>query len=91
MNKFEELQKQLADLLDNNATKEQIEKVAVINNTVKELAEESSKQNEEYKGLLKDYAKVVKTSAFSTDKTKADEGNKEPITFDKFFDNYKIN
>lgn len=87
MTKYDELNEQLANLLTEDASKEQIEKIAVIKNTVDKLAEESAKQEAEYKDLLKDYSSVIKASAFNTDKTKADEGTKE-VNLDNFFNDW---
>lgn len=80
----DELKQNLQSLLGDDATKEQIEKIAVISQKVDEMIADSAKQEAEYKDLLKDYATVIRKSTFKMDDpTKADEGKKE-FSFDSF-------
>lgn len=74
----------IENLIDENTSRETLDKIAVIKSQIDEMQEKSAKQDADYKELLKDYTEVVKSSVFKVDNpTKVDEGQKD-FSFDSF-------
>lgn len=86
-----DIKENLNNLITETTDKETIEKIAVISNQIDELMAKSSKQEEDYKDLLKDYATVIKHSVYNVDSlTKVDEGKKN-FSFDNFMAEWQAN
>lgn len=91
MEEIEKIRKQLEALINEDATKEQIEGLALINENLNAIESKSSKQKDEYTELLKDYATVVKHQAFTVNnKNAVDETHKE-FSFENFVESYVAN
>jgi len=86
-----DIKENLKNLIGEDTSREVIEKIAVISNQVDEMIEQSAKQAADYKELLNDYAKLVKSSVFQVDnQSKVDEGTKE-FSFDSFVATWQDN
>jgi len=79
----------IENLIDENTSRQMLDKIAVIKAQVDEMQEKSAKQEADYKDLLKDYTAVIKTSVFNVDNPrKIDEGQPKEVTFESFLDDW---
>lgn len=88
-NKLEELKQLVAQLFDAATDKTIIEKSAVVNQKIEEVAEEQKQKDSDYQELLKDYKDAVLHTSFKPgpgDNSGGVPGSFDPeATFNQFF------